>query len=64
MTKTSKGPGRPPGPAMPPEQKKRNFTTKLSPEWLAFLDDMKSQGHSKAWVIEQGLILLKKSLAT
>ncbi|WP_373031636.1 hypothetical protein [Sulfurovum sp.] len=53
------GAGRPSGTVLSPEKKKRNFTTKLSPEWFTFLDEMKERGHSKAWCINQGLELLK-----
>lgn len=48
-------------PRMNPEQKKRNFTTKLSPEWFKFLDEMKKNGHSKASIINRALEMLKES---
>ncbi|WP_373033885.1 hypothetical protein [Sulfurovum sp.] len=57
------GRGRPKGSTIPPDQKKRNFTTKLAPEWFVFLDNMKAKGHSKAYCIEKGLELLMDHLS-
>jgi hypothetical protein len=54
-----RGPGRPKGTTKPPEELKQKFSTKLSPKWITFLDEMKERGHSKAWVIDKGLELVK-----
>ncbi len=42
-------------PKIAPEKKKRNFTTKLSPDLLVWLDKMQADGHSKAWVVDRAL---------
>lgn len=48
-------------PTIAPEKKKRNFTTKLFPDLLIWLDKMKAAGHSKAWVVDRALREFKES---
>jgi uncharacterized protein (DUF4415 family) len=49
---TTKKRGRP---TMPPAEKKQPFTTKISPDLLEWLEDMRQAGYAKAKVIDWAL---------